>query len=207
MNNYAVQRERAKARFLTYSYEALAEKWKLADDGVYLYVEFLGERYRIARGTAETERLLREENAVEPASFEETLAIFDLLCHTEGEAPKASGIFAPVNSLKGRPRTIGVDEKMTGKQAELYDSDWEAFRRACEHIGGEEIKLGDIGYEFTVFRDLKLRIKFYGADEEFPAQIVYLWDENALEYLYYETAFYVMFYLGGKLAKLMEGEE
>ena len=52
--------------------------------------------------------------------------------------------------------------------------------------------IGDIGYEFTVFADLKMRLKFYEADEEFPPQLTVLFHANALSYARYETIFYIM---------------
>ena len=52
--------------------------------------------------------------------------------------------------------------------------------------------IGDIGYEFTVFADLKMRLKFYEADEEFPPQLTVLFHTNALSSAHYETIFYIM---------------
>ena len=35
-------------------------------------------------------------------------------------------------------------------------------------------------------------LRFYDADEEFPASLQFLWDATALDFLYYETLWYVM---------------
>ena len=51
--------------------------------------------------------------------------------------------------------------------------------------------MGDAGFSFTIFRDLKVQLKFYRADEEFPASLTLLWDVNTLEFMKYETVFYV----------------
>ena len=57
---------------------------------------------------------------------------------------------------------------------------------------------------FPIYQDLKVRLKFYRADEEFAAQVVLLWPANALEYMYYETTFYVLRFLLQKIADKMK---
>lgn len=190
-NNYLIRREEAKKRFLTFDLQWLIEKWQLKQDENNIYVNFLGEEYRIARKTGDVENLALGQQA----GFEEVLSIFDLLCHTESR-PTAKDSFAPVNSLDGKPRAAAVGTEGTfDKYAKAFDRSMSDLRSACESMHGRRIEIGDLGYEFPVFADLKLRLKFYESDEEFPAQLILLWNSNALDYLYYETAFYVMLYL------------
>lgn len=202
-DNYEISRQNAMDYFLRFPQEAMIEKFALEHDEEYLYTDFLGSRYRIHRKTAAVEGSDDGFCTVRTAGFQETLSIFDLLGHSD-VCPHASGVWAPVNSLKHRPRTIAVKAELTDTYAGTFDKDVKAFRAACERIGGTAVPIGDVGYEFTVFRDLKLRLKFYCSDEEFPAQTVILWDENALEYVYYETAFYIMRYLFEKIAQAMK---
>lgn len=203
-DNYEISKQNAKNYFLRFSQEAMIEKFALEHDAEYLYLDFLGSRYRIRRKTAEVERSGDGFYTAETAGFQEVLSIFDLLGHSD-KRPHASGVWAPVNSLKHRPPTIAVKAELTDTYSNTFDRDVSAFQRACEKIGGIAVPVGDIGYEFIVFRDLRLRLKFYCSDEEFPAQTVILWDENALEYIYYETAFYIMRYLFEKIAQAMKG--
>ena len=56
----------------------------------------------------------------------------------------------------------------------------------------------DVSHEASVI------LKFYSADEEFPAQITVLWDENTLQYLYYETTFYIVNFLFQKILEIMK---
>ena len=53
------------------------------------------------------------------------------------------------------------------------------------------VRMGDIGFEFPVFQDIKVILKFYHADEEFPASLTLLWDANLLQFVFYETVFYI----------------
>lgn len=189
IDNYQISRERAQAYFLGFDQQVIIDAWKLRHDEQYLYTDFLGRSYRICRCTG---MVLRPDGR--EAGFEEALSIFDLLCH-EGSVKHLSGTFAPVNSLKGRPRAIGVGTDFHSDFAARFDQDWDAFRCACFSLGGTSMALGDIGFSFPVFGDLTVRMKFYGSDEDFPASAVLLWDENMLQYVFYETVFYIAGFL------------
>lgn len=166
-------------------------------DASALYVRFLQHPYRIDRATAAIRRVADGQEA----GFEETLSIFDLLCHSTA-VPVAAPGFAAVNSLRGHA-PVGVEARPSA-YAERFGQQPEMFRQACEQWGGRRIHLGDAGYEFSVFRDLKIRLKLYLADDEFPASLTTLWTENALDYLFYETTFYVSGFLISQLVKTME---
>ena len=51
----------------------------------------------------------------------------------------------------------------------------DAFRAACEKLGGKKLPHGDAGYEFTLIGDYKIRILVWEGDDEFPpnAQVIY----------------------------------
>ena len=51
----------------------------------------------------------------------------------------------------------------------------DAFRAACEKLGGTPLPHGDAGYEFTLIGDYKIRILVWEGDDEFPpnAQVIY----------------------------------
>ena len=76
--------------------------------------------------------------------------------------------------------------------AERFQEQPEMFAKACEALGGEKYPLGDVAYALPVFGDLRVLIQLWFGDEEFPTQLRYLWDENALQYLKYETMFYAV---------------
>ncbi len=201
-NNYLIRRDAAKERFLLFDQEEIIEKWNLLADQTYLYVTFVNEEYRIHRESGTVEKGFKEPAGLQEAGFEEVLSIFDLLCHGKTKA-RISGNWAPVNSLKGCPPSAGVPEQNGGRFADLFDREPEKFRTVCEKMGGCPVDMGDVGYEFPVFADLKVRLKLYRRDEEFPAQAVFLWDMNTLEYMYYETTYYVKNWLIQNIEVLM----
>lgn len=186
MDNYEIARDRAQTYFLNFDQSAIIQRWGLRSDGAFLYVDFVGRRYKICRETGQVTRV--EDQAL--AGFSQVLSIFDFLCHKE-EGAFLTGCYAPVNSLRGAPKTGGVGTDFHSKTGDLLDKNPVGFRNACMQLGGIPVELGDIGFQIPVFGDISVIVKFYHSDEEFPAGLTLLWDENLLQFLNYETVFYV----------------
>ena len=199
MDNYQQSRDRAQAYFLNFDQEKIIRDWKLRHDENWLYLTFLGKPYRVCRKSGSIFRVLDNTQA----DFSEVLSIFDLLCH-EGSSKIASGQLAPVNSLRGRPRAAGVGTDFHSKTAAIFDRNPESFRHACEALGGTPVPMGDIGYRFPLFEELPVVLKFYHADEDFPASVTLLWDSNTLDFMYYETVFYIAGFLLGTIVDGMK---
>ncbi len=77
----------------------------------------------------------------------------------------------------------------------------DALARACEKLGGRKREKGDAAYELDLFPFLPLILRFWDADEDFPASMQILVDKNILAYMHYET---LMFALGHVLNRLKE---
>ena len=184
MDNYALSRDRAQRYFLGFDQKKLLDAWHLEYDEASIYVDFLGQSYRICRKTGQVYRSVDGS----AADFSEALSIYDLLCH-EGYPKVAAGHYAPVNSLG--IRYVGVVTDFHSQHAAFFDRHFAAFSAACRSLGGLPVPMGDAGFCFTIFRDLKVQLKLYRSDEEFPASLTLLWDTNTLEFMKYETVFYV----------------
>lgn len=194
MDNYEKAKKQAEKYFLTQDQEAIFRRCPFSYDGDFIFVPFLGADYRICRKTGKVEKSGDGFASVREAGFEEALSIFDFLCFEE-ENKRLSGKWAPVDSLKGRPVTLASMPGFYSGISRLFDQDHAAFHRACQALKGRKVPMGDIGYEIPVFPDFSVIIKFYAADEDFPAQTVILWDENTLSFLRYETTFYIASHL------------
>lgn len=190
MDNYTISRDRAQAYFLNFDQAECIRRWQLEHDAQWLYVEFVGQRYRICRTTG---AVLRCRDGSE-AGFSEVLSIFDFLCH-DSPVRALSGVWAPVNSLKGLTATAGVGTDFHRELCRVFDADEEAFRAACRALGGLPVEMGDIGFRFPIFGDFHAILKYYRSDDEFPASATLLWDANTLQFIFYETVFYVAGYL------------
>ena len=199
MDNYEKSKIRAQRYFLGFDQESLIRVWKLRHDEDNIYVTFLRNKYSLCRKTGAVTRLADGT----AAGYEEVLSILDLLCH-EGTGKRISGKLAPVNSLKGSPKLGGVGTDFYATVASRFDRELPLFRKACIALGGQEIPAGDVGFRFSVFRNLTVTLKFYRADEDFPASVTLLWDENMLSFVYYETVFYIGGFLLSRLCRKMD---
>ena len=199
-NNYLIQAQQAKERFLTYDQEGLIAKLGLAFDDDYLYVPMLGQRYRLARKNGDLERQVGESWA-DANSFGEVMTLLDLVCDSrEGrflagrwKNMSAFGLMFHQNLLEG----------VRDPWAERFEQDPEGFRRACTALKGWALDIGDIAYAIEVFDGLELVLQLWFGDEEFPASLRFLWDENALMYIKYETMYYAKGLLLERIGELM----
>lgn len=187
-DNYAITVQRAKALFLEYDQAALARKLKAELDESYLYTAFLSEPCRIHRTTGDISRFT-QGSWVADNSFGLVLTLLDLVCDSREDRH-------PTGNWKNmRDFGHGFHQQMLEQRdpwAERFQENPQAFASACKRLGGEQYPLGDVAYSIPVFEDLKLLVQLWFGDEEFPAQLRYLWDENALMYLKYETMFYAV---------------
>lgn len=187
-DNYAIAVQRAKELFLEYDQQLLAGKLGAKMDGEYLYVRFLSEPWRIHRLSGDMSRF-HQGSWIGADSFGEVLTLLDLVCDSREDRH-------PAGSWKNmRDFGHGFHQQLLEQRdswADFFEQQPEAFAKALESMGGEKYPLGDVAYAIPVFDDLKLLIQLWFGDEEFPPQLRYLWDENALMYLKYETMYYAL---------------
>lgn len=187
-DNYAITAARVRQLFAEYDQQALARKVGAKLDGEYFYVDFLSERYRIHRLTGDISRF-HGDAWVEANSFGEVLTLMDLICDSREDRHPTG------NWRNMRDFGHGFHQQLLEQRdpwAERFQEQPEMFAKACEALGGEKYPLGDVAYALPVFDDLRVLIQLWFGDEEFPTQLRYLWDENALQYLKYETMFYAV---------------
>ncbi len=197
-DNYALARDRAKAHFLGFDQQALIRTWGLKADESRLFLRFLGEDYGICRRTGAVLRLRDGQEA----GFGVALSVFDLLCHP-GRDRQPACRYAPVNSLPGGA-PLGVATDFHTAAAARFSREAERFAAACLALGGEPVAMGDVGFRLPVFGGLSVIVKLYHPDEDFPASLTLLWDESMLQYVHYETVFYIAGCLLAAIAEKME---
>ena len=197
-DNYALQVQQAKRRFLEYDQGALIRKCRLSRDEDYLYLTLFGMPYRLSRKNGDLER---KEGGVwaDANSHAEVMTVLDLLCDSR-EDRFAAGRWKSMESF-GLMFHQNLLQKKKDPQGERIEGDPESFCRACEALGGEPVPGADIGDSLPVFEDLRICLRFWHGDEEFLPQLRYFWDENAGMYLKYETMFYAVGLLLRHIAK------
>lgn len=188
-DNYQLQMQQAQQRFLTYDQEKILAKCAVSHDGDYFYPVMLGRRYRLDRRTGSLER--QQGEAWQDANrFNEVMTLLDWLCDcTPGRC--LAGRFSGIQNF-GHQFHQNLAEGGEDPVAMQFDRDPAAFHRACRALGGTPLTGCDMGYAVELFDGLPIGVKFWHSDEEFPACIRWFLDENALQYLRYETMYYAV---------------
>ena len=197
-SNYEKMAEGARALFLEKDQAAMIARWGLEHDDDTLYVTYFGEPMGIDRRTAAIRTLATAGVYRSPDHVNETMALFDLLAYP-ADRPRATGRWASISTLGG---IIGAGHDRTLSHeptAAKFSGRMDALRAACERLGGRPLGRADVGYAIPVFEDFGIWFQFWEADDEFPANIKYLFDENALAFMHYETLWYVMGSLSARL--------
>ena len=197
-DNYQIQLQQAKKLFLTYDQQELIHRCALRHDETYFYTRFLGSTYRICRASGDMERL-EGENWLDGNSFGEVMTILDWLCDSKTDRYITGRWVNLVNH--GHYFHRNLQEEKKDPDAELFSSQPERFCAACEGLGGEKAHGADISYTIELLDGLKILVQLWHGDEEFPAKLRFLWDENTLQYIRYETTWYA---LGLLLKRLRE---
>jgi len=188
-NNYLIQAQQAKQRFLTYDQEKLIRKFDLQHDAKYIYVNLLCQRYRIDRATGD---LQKRENEIwcDGNTYEEVMTLLDLLCDSRDDRC-LSGQWQNMQSF-GLQFHQNLLEDSRDAFAERIDADPQWLHRAAERLSAEKIAGGDFGYAFSLFDGLKIGLLFWHGDDEFAPRVRYLWDANAKQYIRYETMYFAV---------------
>lgn len=199
-NNYLIQAQQAKQLFAAYDQEKIIRKLALTYDETWLYTAMLSETYRIHRQSGDI--FQKTENGWADANtFEEVMTLLDLLCDSREDRHPA-GKWKSTTDF-GRTFHRNLNEGKADPWAEAFQADPEGFRRACLSLGGTPFAQGDIAYTMEFFDGLPILIQLWFGDEEFPASLRFLWDENALMYLRYETMYFAQGLLLDKIKERM----
>ena len=185
MDNYAFQAAQAKKRFLTYDQQELIRRCRLRSDEEYLYFCFLNEQHRICRKSGD---IFRFHGQWIPAdSFGEVMTVLDWLCDSRADR-YITGRWVNVVTQSHSIHT-GLQEA-EDPDACLFDRDPDSFAKACEALGGERVKGGDVSYAVELVDGLRICVQLWHGDEEFAPRLRFLWDENVTRYIRYETTWY-----------------
>ena len=201
VNNYLIQAQQAKARFLTYDQQKLIDKFNLKHDETYLYPCLLGRTYRIDRHTGQMQYgcgdIWHDGN-----SYEEVMTLLDLLCDSRDDRC-LSGQWQNMQSF-GLQFHQNLLEEREDPVAARFDREPERLRRAAKALGADAVTGGDMGYAFELFDGLKIGLLFWHGDEEFLPRIRYLWDANAKQYIRYETMYFATTLLRRRIREFEE---
>ena len=188
VNNYEIQLEQAKKRFLTYDQQEIIRRCDLRYDDYYFYIRFIAQDYRICRRTGDMERLI---NGVwlDGNSFAEVMTVLDWLCDSREDRYITGRWINIVSYGPGFHRDLQEGED---PNANLFDRNPQAFKLACLTLKGEAFTCADSSYAIELLDGLRVLVQLWHGDEEFAPRLRCLWDENVTRYIRYETTWYAV---------------
>ena len=156
----------------------------------------LADAYRISRNTGNLQKLVAGnwENA---DSYNEVMTLLDLLCDSRDDR-WISGRWKNMQSF-GLQFHRSLLEDARDPLADRIDQEPERLHRVMAQLGAERIPGGDYGYAPELFDGLRIGVFFWHGDEEFAPRLRFVWDENALMYIRYETMYFAVALLRAKL--------
>ena len=138
-----------------------------------------------------------------PAGHGDGMTIYDILCDSKPDA-RASGRFQ--NAWNQRNVSSAPNGSLFQSSADFFSGKCDSLSAACERLGGERVSTGDVGFDIPVFNEIKMRMLFWDADDEFPASMNLQWDEHILDFMRYETTFYAAGFILNRLREEAENE-
>lgn len=201
--NYEFMRDSMQLEFLKYDQQRMIEKFQMDYDGLYLYLCFVGRNYRVSRSSGKVEWSEDDFLHHVAANYNEAMSIFDILCYSK-EGCHLSGRFSNINQLKGVVQSSYLGNKMFQESAEYFDGKMDLLSKACEGLGGKKEKVGDVSYCLYPFKFLPMMLQFWNSDDEFPASLKIMWDENIMDFVHYETTYFIVSHVLSRLRELME---
>lgn len=201
-SNYDITRDKMRTEFLRYDQQRMISKYGLDHDDDYLYVDFTGHTYRIGRNTGIVEWSDDDFHTVQEGDFNESMILYDILCYAKDDCSLA-GTYCMVNSLKGVVHSSGLGDSFYQKQAQKYGGHTDELKKACSVLGERIPMNGDVAAKLYPFSFLPVILQFWEADDEFPANLKFMFDENVLQYMHYETLYYLMGHLVNRINELM----
>ena len=138
-----------------------------------------------------------------PAGHGDGMTIYDILCDSKPDA-RVSGRFQ--NAWNQRNVSSAPNGSLFQSSADFFSGKCALLSAACERLGGERVSTGDVGFDIPVFNEIKMRMLFWDADDEFPASMNLQWDEHILDFMRYETTFYAAGFILNRLREEAENE-
>lgn len=188
--------------YLFHNHEALSQQWcsafagydpsrigkilDLSRDESYLYLSYFQHAYRLRLedGWLEKETC---NGWTEELYFNETMSIYHLLHYTR-DLPRFSGIWVPNTALEGAgAHNRNLPDPLLVPFAAKYSGKTTILDAACQGLGGTRLSKGDVSYEFRAFPQIPLQLIFWDQDEDFPAQVQVLFDQQVTDYIHFET--------------------
>lgn len=203
LSNYDITRNQMRREFIKYEQTRMIEKFKLDFDEAYLYLEFVCRKYRVNRKNGVVEWSEDGFRSVEEADYNESMTIYDVLCYS-GDECCLSGKFCPLHAVKGLTSTLSPGGNMFRKTADRFQGHKEQLEYSCSILGKPAEIVGDVTAVVQAFPFLPVVLQYWEGDEEFSPCLKFMYDENILDYMHFETVYFMTAHILRRLEEIAD---
>lgn len=195
LSNYEIAKQKVQEQFPQYNHKEIAEKLKIPLENGFLYLEFLSRNYRVDCRSGSVEWSENDFADRVEADFNEVMTIYDILCYSKTDAAP-SNEFALIQRLSTVQNAASyAGEGAFRRDEAFFDGKTAQLAQALKSLNGKPYGKGDVSFRIPVFQSLDVIFSFWDSDEDFPAQMKLLCDKNILQYMHYETVWYLLSHL------------
>lgn len=203
LSNYELMRNQMRGEFTKYDQQKMIARFHLRCDENYLYIDFVGRPNRIDRQTGVVEWSDDGFVTIREADYNASMTIYDVLCWSK-DGCKLSGNFCPSNMLKGTVQSGSVGNNFFRKDADIFHGRIKALKDACAQLGEPANMKGDVAFILYPFDFLPVTLQYWEADEDFPANLKFMFDENIMDFMHFETTFFMVDHILKRIRELMD---
>jgi len=190
INNYAKQALDAKRLFMQRDQSKIILRSGINLDEDYIRIVFFSNTYKVNRTDGE----VTFDTDGKKADYNAVMVIYDLLCNSKANAT-LSGQWSLVENLSFHSNFGTKDENYYSPAAGHFTGQLDALKKACECLGGFATGKADAGYLFNAFSFMPMIFQFWEGDDEFSPRVSFLFDKNTLDYICFESAWFVAAHL------------
>ena len=100
-----------------------------------------------------------------------------------------------------KPRRAGTTATSSSLSTRRFGESVEGFRQACRRLGWHEEELGDASFRFDILPKIRGLVVLHAGDEEFPAEVNILFDDEIVNFLPLEDVAVLAGLIATRLAK------
>ena len=187
-SNYDIMADAARELFCGYEQDAMVRRFDLECDADNLYIVFFGARHCVNRKSGEI-TIHNADGAVRAAGYHAAMCIYDVLCAAEDGAT-LTGQWRVLQSLSPHSNFRSGDTHFA-RSAARFSGRMDELCRRLDAIGVRQAGKADAEYVIDAFPFLPMLVRFWEADEDFEAKFDFFMDAGTLEFMHFETAWYV----------------
>lgn len=198
-SNYERTKHKMQELFLENDLDQVAAEWELRQDPSAIYLTFLSTPCAIDRQSGAV--IFARDGVRQEADFNVSMTIFDILSRPRA---RASGEYMPVSWFSDMQTSTVLAGSFFDRSAKQLAGRTSRLAEVCRQLGGTPWGKGDAAYLLPVFRDFRVAVQFWDADEEFPAQLNFYCDRNLPRFMHYETMMFLLSHIAHRLCELTQ---